>query len=322
MKLPPDILRTGVLRIDWSGFSRILECHRKAWHLLCHRRELDGFAPALTYGRAIHEGLDVWQKAIMRGSTDRPTILTDMEAAAEREFSTVELPEDEWRHLGRAKEVLGLYLDERWDEDRSFKILESEKYHHKELGHVHVEGLGEITITWQGKIDGIWSDPRNGAIAVKDSKTSSHEFEHHGPGGGPGRDAVRYQQSGQFMGYCFLTGATSALVDSITCLKPLQRMTAKSAPRNQFERIPFEWSPEQISEWQHRTLFQIQQWLEALLLDTPASLMNTNACAWPTVCTYYSACEQKTEEMRLRWLSSGRFRDYTWDPSHKNEETA
>jgi hypothetical protein len=322
MKLPPDILRTGVLRIDWSGFSRILECHRKAWHLLCHRRELDGFAPALTYGRAIHEGLDVWQKAIMRGSTDRPTILTDMEAAAEREFSTVELPEDEWRHLGRAKEVLGLYLDERWDEDRSFKILESEKYHHKELGHVHVEGLGEITITWQGKIDGIWSDPRNGAIAVKDSKTSSHEFEHHGPGGGPGRDAVRYQQSGQFMGYCFLTGATSALVDSITCLKPLQRMTAKSAPRNQFERIPFEWSPEQISEWQHRTLFQIQQWLEAIMLDTPASLMNTNACAWPTVCTYYSSCEQKTEEMRLRWLSSGRFRDYLWDPSKKSEETA
>ena len=124
------------------------------------------------------------------------------------------------------------------------------------------------------------------------------------------------------MGYCFLTGATSALVNSITCLKPLQRMTAKSAPRNQFERIPFEWSPEQISEWQHRTLFQIQQWLEAIMLDTPASLMNTNACAWPTVCTYYSSCEQKTEEMRLRWLSSGRFRDYLWDPSKKNEETA
>jgi hypothetical protein len=128
MKLPPDLLRTGVLRIDWSGFSRILECHRKAWHLLCHRRELDGYTAALTYGSAIHAGLDTWQQHLMRGSTDRPEILTAMEASAEREvFSTVSnCPKSEWRHLGRAKEVLGLYLDERWDEDRSFKILESE----------------------------------------------------------------------------------------------------------------------------------------------------------------------------------------------------
>jgi hypothetical protein len=113
-----------------------------------------------------------------------------------------------------------------------------------------------------------------------------------------------------------------SIVDIITGLAPLQRVTAKSAPRNSFDRQVFEWSPEQISEWQHRTLHQIEQWLETIALDDPSLLFNTTACASFSICPYYSACEQKTEEMRLRWLSSGRFRDYTWDPSHKNEETA
>jgi hypothetical protein len=81
MKLPPDILRTGVLRIDWSGFSRILECHRKAWHLLCHRRELDGLhrSPHLRLVRSTLAST-LGKQHLMRGSTDRPTILTDMES--------------------------------------------------------------------------------------------------------------------------------------------------------------------------------------------------------------------------------------------------
>jgi hypothetical protein len=322
MKLPPDILRTGVLRIDWSGFSRILECHRKAWHLLCHRRELDGYTAALTYGSAIHAGLDTWQQHLMRGSTDRPEILTAMEASAAEVFDGIEVPESEWRTLGRAKETLGLYADARWDEDRGFKILETEKYHERPLGTINPRGLREIQVIWQGKIDGVWQDPRNGAKIIKDSKTSSKQFELHGPLGGDGRDIVRYRQSGQFQGYCFLTEGTSAIVDIITGLAPLQRVTAKSAPRNSFDRQVFEWSSEQISEWQHRTLHQIEQWLETIALDDPSLLFNTTACASFSICPYYSACEQKTEEMRLRWLSSGRFRDYTWDPSHKNEETA
>ena len=319
MKLPPDMLRTGVLKIDWSGFSRILECHRKAWHLLCHRRELDGYTAALTYGSAIHAGLDTWQQHLMRGSTDRPEILTAMEASAAEVFDGIEVPESEWRTLGRAKETLGLYADARWDEDRGFKILETEKYHERPLGTINPRGLREIQVIWQGKIDGVWQDPRNGAKIIKDSKTSSKQFELHGPLGGDGRDIVRYRQSGQFQGYCFLTEGTSAIVDIITGLAPLQRVTAKSAPRNSFDRQVFEWSPAQIAEWQHRTLHQIEQWLETIALGDPSLLFNTTACASFSICPYYSACEQKTEEMRQRWLSSGRFRDYLWDPSSKEE---
>ena len=245
-----------------------------------------------------------------------------MEASAAEVFNGIEVPESEWRTLGRAKETLGLYADARWDEDRGFKILETEKYHERPLGTINPRGLREIQVIWQGKIDGVWQDPRNGAKIIKDSKTSSKQFELHGPLGGDGSDIVRYRQSGQFQGYCFLTEGTSAIVDIITGLAPLQRVTAKSAPRNSFDRQVFEWSPEQISEWQHRTLHQIEQWLETIALDDPSLLFNTTACASFSICPYYSACEQKTEEMRLRWLSSGRFRDYTWDPSHKNEETA
>lgn len=322
MQLPPNLLSTGELRIDWSGFSRILECHRKAWHLLCHRRELDGYAAALTYGSAIHAGLDVWQQHLMTGSTDRSAILSAMEAAAATAFTGIEVPDGEWRTLGRAIETLGLYVDARWDEDRTFNIIESEKYHERTLGVINPRGLRPIHVIWQGKIDGVWEDPRNGNRIIKDSKTSSKQFELHGPSGGPGRDVVRYQQSGQFQGYCFLTSSTAAIVDIITGLPPLQRPTAKSPPRNSFDRQTFEWTADQLSAWQRRTLHQINQWLEAIALGDPTLLFHTNACAWPTVCPYYSACEQKTEEMRMRWLASGRFRDYTWNPAEEKQNNS
>jgi hypothetical protein len=54
------------------------------------------------------------------------------------------------------------------------------------------------------------------------------------------------------------------------------------------------------------------------MLDTPAPHQHHRLRSF-SICPYYSACEQKTEEMRLRWLSSGRFRDYLWDPSSKEE---
>jgi hypothetical protein len=201
MKLPPDILRTGVLRIDWSGFSRILECHRKAWHLLCHRRELDGYTAALTYGSAIHAGLDTWQQHLMRGSTDRPDHPHRHGSSRSRASSTRSKCPKRMAHprscQGSARPLRRRPLGRR----SRLQDPRDEKYHERPLGTINPRGLREIQVIWQGKIDGVWQDPRNGAKIIKDSKTSSKQFELHGPlGGGPGRDIVRYRQSGQFHG--------------------------------------------------------------------------------------------------------------------------
>jgi hypothetical protein len=123
------------------------------------------------------------------------------------------------------------------------------------------------------------------------------------------------------MGYCFLTEGTSAIVDIITGLAPLQRVTAKSAPRNSFDRQSSSGPPRRSPNGSTAPCFRSNSGSRPSPSTTPAPLQH-HACASFSVCPYYSACEQKTEEMRLRWLSSGRFRDYLWDPSNKSEETA
>lgn len=328
MRLPASVLNEGVLRLDWSGWSRALDCQRKGEFLLGFRRELDYSDVAQRFGRAIHAGLDVWQMALMAGlpggggAVLSTAALLSMEHAAEAEFQGIELPEGEHRHLGRAKEVLGLYLQERWEEDQGFEVVASEQSGEKVLGQVELwtdREKGEcrtITVLWQFKIDGLWRDRRDGKLVVKDTKTSQREFELHGASGGPGRGLVQFQSSGQFKGYCWSSGARSVVVDHVAVLKPLARPTAKSAPRNQFQRVVLSFADEEIKLWRKDTLSQISQWLEACAGEELAPA-NSNSCSWPSVCGYWSVCEQGGLSDKLRWLESGRFKNYEFDPMRK-----
>jgi len=319
--LPDSVLKDSTLRLDWTTFSNILECHRKGYHLAVCKRELDYEDSSRTFGKAVHAALDVWQQVLQLPSAlaSRSTVLRLIEDAVENEFEGVQRVEGDHRTPGRAKDVLGLYLKQYWDEDQSFDIVSSEESGEMPLGEIELdagtwESKRTVQVLWQYRIDGTWRDRRSGKLYVKDTKTAKREFEEHGSTGGPGRDAVMYQMSGQLQGYCWVKNAAGAIVDHIAVLPDLLRATAKSKPRTQFSRKYFEWSAEQIEEWKRRTLAQVKQWLEALCRGDAAALMNQKSCAWPSVCQFYSVCEQRDEESRMRWLSSGRFKDRTWNP--------
>jgi hypothetical protein len=259
----------------------------------------------------------------MRGSTDRPEILTAMEASAAEVFDGIEVPESEWRTLGRAKETLGLYADARWDEDRGFKILETEKYHERPLGTINPRGLREIQVIWQGKIDGVWQDPRNGAKIIKDSaRPAANNSSSTVPSVETGRDIVRYRRAASSRATASspkapqlsLTSSPGSPHSSVSPPNPHRatHSTDKSSSGPPSRSPSGSTAPSIRSNSGSRPSPSM----------TPRSSSTPPPAPPSALCPYYSACEQKTEEMRLRWLSSGRFRDYLWDPANKSEKTA
>ena len=315
--LPESVEREGVLRIDWSSYKEIESCQRKAAMAVALRREPASDSIALNFGQAIHAALDVRQQGIMAGR--RATeMMADMETALEREFGAFTVPPGDYRTLGRAKDVVGVYNQTFPDEP--FEILASEQRAGKDLGRVRYGSGQTCDIIWQGVTDGIWRNRDTGEISIKDTKTSGRdEFAGDDDAGEFSKGEAKYQMSGQFMGYAWLFSTlgqpiTGAVLDQVVIRKPVQKVTARTAPQNECKRRFFSYAPEQITEWCRDTLAHITDWLSACAQGQTPPPMTRTACAWPTVCGYFNSCVQRGEAARMERLAGPRFRDRTWNP--------
>lgn len=320
MKLPPGVIEDGVLRIDWSGFGKIQHCWREAWHLLAHRREPDYRDEAMGFGSAVHEALDWRQRAMMAGTYEAARTLAEMETIIEAAYQGVELDDDEFRTEGRAKETCALYLKNFPDEP--FDVLASEQAMERELGtaimevvpaHAGPVELRPIRVIWQGRVDGIWRDRRTMKRTIKDSKTMKEcQLE---------REMAKYKMSGQMKMYCWMADCEDAVIDVIVNRKPLQRVTAASAPRTEFHRLAFHYDQAVIDECRRDILKILSDWLTACAHPTEPPPMNLTSCAWPRVCPYLACCENSQEEDRMRWLMSGNYRLNEWNPMADQTKT-
>lgn len=328
--LPESVESENILRIDWSGYSQIEACFRRAGHLLAWRRERDYDDEAQSFGKAIHAALD-WRQRHFGSGPYGPRCQREMEDVLKRHFDDVTLPEGEYRTLGRAKDVIGHY-NATWPSE-DFEIVASERAAERELGTAWFttdDGQlggerGAVKVIWQGKTDGIWRD-REGRNHGKDTKTSSRDEFADVEGRGVSKGEAKYKMSGQFKGYCWLFSGDEFgqvrdfILDQVIVRKPIMRRTAASAPENECKRHPFRFTDQQIDEWQRDTLAVISAWLTASARkDLPPPMMTTN-CAWPTVCQFLACCENANEDDRIRWLLSGNYRDRTWDPMAKEDE--
>lgn len=326
MKLPPGVLEDNCLRIDYTGFSKIRECHRKAWHELAWRRILGGWDPAKGFGAAIHAGLDVRQKALMEGRQLNPA---KIEVALEKAFQGVQVEEDDHRTLGRAKEVLALYC-ELWKNDgEDFEVVASEQAKEKELGVVTwqltsppvLEWMSKSVVTnhtckviWQGRADELVRDRRTGKRAVKDTKTSSRLYDLD-------KKWKEFKQSPQWRMYCWLfsePGAEilDAVLDLIVVRPPLKKPSPKSDPRTEFHRLPLSYTPELLAETRRDILKEIAAWLTACghYAEPPSMTGAPLECTWTQRgCPYLSVCTNGTEKERMSWLLGGGYVDNVWD---------
>lgn len=354
-KLPPGVLSEGVLKIDFTGYSKIETCETLGWYEQAWRRVPEGRDEALGFGAAIHAALDLRQKWLMRkaegseslpslSKTERADLQTAVEELLEREFSEevncsqpheigepcdrcggtmvvrrpIQLPDDEHRTLGRAKEVMGEYLEKYPAEN--FRILASELRGEKELGTVkwtetppdgYCERFHTCRVIWQGRTDGIWQDPADGKCWIKDTKTM-REVDWD-------RETVKYKMGAQLKLYCWLFSEPDrlirdAVVDVIVVRPPLKRVSAASKPRTELERLPFSFTDSQIDQCRQDVLRRLSVWLTWCGSHVEPPPMRTSACAWPRPCPFVQVCENVRLEDRLRWLSGGKFKDNTWNP--------
>lgn len=319
--LPESVEREGVLRIDWSSYQHIEACKRKAAIAISLKRELAADDWSLVAGRAVHEALDRRQQAIMAGERDSDTLLGLMMNELERCFEGLVVPPDEYRTLGRLKEVVGVY--QQTFEDEPFEILESEQAGERELGRA-MWWNGSVwlpcTVFWQFKIDGVWRNPDTQQRSIKDTKTSSRDDFADSEGGEFSKGEAKYQMSGQFMGYAWSKSTpedpvTGAVLDQVVIRKPVARVTAKTPPQNECKRRFFSWTAGQLEEWKRDVLSNIGEWLSACAkTDSQPPPMTRTNCAWPRVCAYFSSCVQTTEEARMQRLAGPRYRERTWNP--------
>ena len=337
--LPESVETSNELRIDWTTYQNIEACKRRAAIVASLKRELAVDPWDFVAGRAVHEALDVRQKAIMMGS--KAGLLGAMEHVLEAFFKPqckacqgegcgdckgmgslpLVVPVDEYRTLGRLKDVVGVY-DQTFP-DEPFEILESEQAGERELGDVDyrvMRSVETVKVWWQFKIDGVWRNPDTGELNVKDTKTSSRDEFADSEGGEFSKGEAKYQMSGQFMGYCWSKSApeqpvTGAVLDQIVIRKPVQRVTAKTPPQNEAKRRFFRWTPGQLNEWRSDVLANIGEWLTACAKanNEPPPMTRTN-CAWPRVCPYFSSCVQPTENERMMKLAGTKYRERTWNP--------
>lgn len=332
----PEI-KDGVFRIDNSGMECILKCHTYALYKLAHRRIPAFTDPEQNFGRGIHAAMEWrYKKCGAKALTDEQK--TAQAEFMERWFAKNPMPsvdEDEaWQTPARAREAVGYYNEKYQDEP--FEVVATEQSVEAELGsvpcpdpeHSDFGRLGlcpicgtrwsrtvaTIKVMWQGKLDSLVL--YNGKLMVRDFKTSKYDFD--------AKAELKFRLSGQFRGYCFLASTLNHgpvrdyWIDSIVMRKPLARETAKSKPRNEFDRAQFSVTDAEIEEWRADTLRQIEVWLQECARG--AVTRNRTQCSWPKRCGFAEVCELRGEQQRLAWLESGAYRDNDWDPM-KTEES-
>jgi len=77
-----------LFRVDWSSIESLLSCNRSAEFKLVHSRQ-SGSRAALTFGAAIHSGLEIWyrNKHLIGVETTREDLLSRCYSAIESTFA-------------------------------------------------------------------------------------------------------------------------------------------------------------------------------------------------------------------------------------------
>lgn len=275
-------------------------------------------AIALDFGGAIHQALEVRYRKT-GGQAVTAALEAEQHAVLGRAYSKFIVPDEDHRHLGRAKEVITLYNEHFKQEP--FEIVAVEMPFVCELGVLEnalVEGTAygnearNVRLLYQGRIDLVVRD-HNGRLWVVDFKTMD-EFG--------AKTFYKYPLSSQLRGYCWAVAQTNVLglpvfgglIRAIVVRKPLQKEPSPSRPskpRTEFQQDYFIYSPESIKEWHTNTIEKARNWLQRVASNNYP--MHESRCSDYGGCMYRDVCLARPDQ-RDTLLASGEFQDVTWSP--------
>jgi PD-(D/E)XK nuclease superfamily len=331
-----------LFRVDWSSIESLLSCNRSAEYKLVHSRQ-SGSRAALTFGAAIHAGLEIWYRN--KHLEDQSTLLSRCYSAIESTFA--ESPPShfstDYRTSDYAIQSFHSYITHYKDEiltpftyqDKplvefsfSFPLGKSEL----PIGIFGAWGLGTLTndvtqeknniargtlsipvhIEWSGIVDMLAEV--NGSLYVVDHKTTSILSQDFFDG---------FEIAMQPVGYFSAVRAAfpdlpikGFLANVLACRKPVAAVTKSGRPTTSkpFEalRRQYNYSDWHVEEFKRDALALIEE-LFANLTNNYFPRKTTWCVGKYGKCPFFDVCALPPEQ-RMSMLQSDNYTNNTWRP--------
>jgi hypothetical protein len=314
-----------LLVLDNSSMEMFTRCPTAGRYRLVNRREAHARNAALTFGGALHEGLQ-W---LLRGLPE-----SDQDHAILQYFAENPAPPDEYRTPALALQVMRHYRFRQSLPDYAWTVLADsepiiERPFELPLGVLDINTpiqlpdwpeprlVKAIHVAWSGKIDLIAHT--NNRNRVVDHKTTSVAGDTYIPGFILAHQTIGYVWAAQqiwpgldITGFC---------LNAIYLRRPLPGTTNLIArgprggmPTLDFFRAYFEYSPERLDQWERNSLTLAEDFVHCLIRRYFP--MYTNHCFNKFGrCQYHDICTLDDPQVRQRMLDSDMYRDVTWSPT-------
>lgn len=310
-----------LLILDNSALEHITKCPTSALHYLIYRREAWARNAALTFGGAIHKGIEAYLLGESPEQQDQR--IADY-------FAENPAPLDEYRTVTMAQRVMRAYRlqDEGWEilADHGEKLIE--KPFEIPLGRLDLNTeiqlpewpeprhVAAIHVAYSGRIDLIaLVNEHNRIVDHKTTSIAGDQF------------VQSYHLSSQTMGYTWAAqqlwpelNVSGFCLDGIGLRRVAEDHKNLTAPGPRGGEAPltffkafFDYSEEHLIEWEINTLAIISDFVHCLVRNYFPRY--TNSCFNKFgKCQYFDVCTFENKEVRLRFLNSDSFKPVTWSP--------
>lgn len=319
-----------LLIMDSTALEKVARCHAAGYYYLILGREPHAKNAALTFGGAIHAGIEMLFKGLDA---------TTQNAMVQKYFVENPAPPDEYRTFPMALQVMEHYReqlrvrvdykDEQLLTDNDGKIIE--RAFEIPLGVLEIgtdiqlpswdvpKRVNNIHVAWSGRIDRASHLMQMGRVV--DVKTTSM---------GGDQFIQTFQLSPQTIGYVWASQQMwpdfhlrGFALDAIHLKKPtksnamsglMEKGPRGGEPSLQFFRAYFEYGQPRIDQWAHNTLTEIEDFVHSLVRNFFP--LRTQHCFNKFGrCPYFDVDTIDNPDVRIRMLQSDAFKDVTWDPT-------
>lgn len=332
----PDEPESLIMMIDNSTMEKFQTCPRSSRFYCIDRREGHS-SPALTYGSAIHEVLELIYLARARGEAFDHSLI---EPTVARIFEGKASSLSEWRTPELAVEALTAYIKHYQVADLTPLVVDGDPFVEKAfslcLGKIEVNQtvpyalqqlidpqefykthsatstpptsthfVKNIYVHWTGKMDMVCE--YNGALYILDHKTTSI-------GGSSFFDDFRLRQ--QTVGYAWAAQKTLGLkINGFILNAIIQRKPTRTGKGREFVRDYYIYEPWLLEEWENDVLRECSNFVDSFILDSFPKV--TSWCFGKYGrCKYHEVCTERPSSRHLI-LHSDMFNNTNWSPLNK-----
>lgn len=330
-----------LLVIDNSSIETFTTCPTYAMYHLVYAREAHARNAALTFGGAVHVGMECIEeregkswKFPYETRVDNVWTETDTAQSVLRYFTENPTPPDEYRTPTCTLEVLAHYRVRKTFPDYQWRVLSDDKGLLVErafelpLGVLEVneeiqlphwptsQFVKRIHVAWSGRIDLVVES--NFKNRICDHKTTSIAGDQF---------VQDFQLSNATIGYLWAgqqlwpeLDISGFVLNTIHLKrhKPGTPLTLKGPrggdPPLNFFRAYFDYTPERVKQWEENALVLVEDFVHCMVRNFYP--MHTKWCfAKYGKCSYHDVCTIDNPTVRLRMLQSDAFKDVTWNPT-------